>query len=487
MAAVVATALTNLLRGGAPVPAAVQVLAAQIAMADQAPCPLALRVALAARTDLLASVAVDLLAAGDETLAVLATNPSVSDAVVVSAIGAVDDVHKMEYLAGVSTSVRALGALADRVQPHNCTWPVTVGDRTAILVKLLENPALDQVVATRTVLDELAHVAGNPLAATFPDMTRRPVLAAALGWLRDHPAVCARLAADPAAHHAVLVAAAYRDPVLASWMLTCVILPGLDVRSGTPEASSSRCTLARDVVRALVATLPLDHIEALRAARTDWDTYADGALAFLLTPPAPVLDHAAIDALLTGAPVPAVLAAAAAWRTFVDAHPTRDAVRAFLARPDVDAASAAAVARVFDLHCSHALDARPGDVAYLAALYAAAPGRMVAVTDVDVLLAAVRVMADPSTRGGVDRLGRLQVPILERLAGRVGELGWAAVAPLLGRSECLDTAVADLLAALLATDARRELFAALAPTFTCSLGDLGAVFDATLAAPAGAA
>jgi len=96
-------------------------------------------------------------------------------------------------------------------------------------------------------------------------------------------------------------------------------------------------------------------------------------------------------------------------------------------------------------------------------------------------------MADAATGKDPARVNQLHVATLERLADRVGELGWAAVAPLLGRSECLDTAVADLLAALLATDARRELFAALAPTFTCSLGDLAAVFDATLAAPAGAA
>jgi len=485
MADLVPVALTNLLRGVAPAPAQVQALAAEVAMVSGS--QVSLRVALAARTDLLASVAATLLAAGDETLAVLAVNPSVSDALARSAMDAITDVHKLEYLAVASSSARALGVLADRAHPRNPTWPFMADTRAAILVKLLENPALDQAVATRTVLDELSHVAGNPLARTFPDTTRRPVLAAALGWLRDHPAACAALAADPAAHHVVLLAAAYRDPDLALWMLTCVLLSGLDVRSGTPEARSVRARLARDVVLALVASLSPAHTEQLRVARTDWDTYADGLLEFLLAPPSPVLDHDAIDALLTDAPVPVVLAATVAWRTFVDAHPSRDAVRAFLARPDVDAAAAVVVARVFDLHYSHVLDARPGDVAYLAALYARAPGRMVTVTDVDVLLAAVRIMADAATGKDPARVNQLHVATLERLADRVGELGWAAVTPMLGRAQVLDAAVADLLTGLLATDARRELFRAVASTFAGSLADLAAVFDATLAPPAGGA
>jgi len=251
----------------------------------------------------------------------------------------------------------------------------------------------------------------------------------------------------------------------------------------TGQDDSTLYRRAQGAATALVAGLDDLTRGALAAGRCDWDTYAGGVLVPLLFP-AQTLDEAGVDALLAAGPVADVLAFAAGHRTFQDALPSCGGLRAFLARPDVDAATAAHLAEVFDHHCHPVLDARPADVAYQAAVYARVPQRLDAVldVDVDVILAAARVMAAGGSRG-IEELERLPAVVLERLGARVLELDWAAATPLLGRDPGVDGAVDALLATLLAGPARAELFRALGPGHQGPLAELTGAFEAALAGP----
>ena len=493
MAALVAPALANLLKSAAPVPLAVQAMAAEIAARPGAPTFLG--PVLAARADLHPTVAASLLAGRhDATVAALASNAVVDASVVCAAVGVIASAHRLSYLAATSSSVPALTALATRVRtsrggahvyPAFPGGPTPVGvlstrERACILTALMENPVLPEHDALVVVREQLGRARGDVLAQAFPNTVRRPALAATLAWLADHPRACEQLAEASGAHPAVLVAAARHDARRAAAVLTGVLLPAMATRAGSLGQETHCYRQAASVVTALVATLDAPARAALAGARPDWDTYAGGVVADLLATPPEVLDNATTDALMMSAGPDVVLALARSWRPFDSAHPSAEALRAFLARPDVDAPVAAAVAAVFDPHCHHVLDARPGDVGYLAALYARSPGRMADERDVDVLLATVRLLA----AAGGDQLAVLHPDVLERLAARVLELDWVALTPLLGRCPVLDTAVAQLLGVLLGDERRVELFRATAPAFTGPLGVLPGVFTAALAAPA---
>jgi len=494
MVALVGPALANLLKSAAPVAPAVQAMAAEVAAAPGAPTFLG--PVLAARADLHPAVAAQLLAGRDDaTAAALVANAVVSSEVVCAAVSVITSPHRLAYLAATSSSGPVLAALAARVRaargaahiyPAFPGGPGPVGElssreRICVLTALLETPSLPVVDALVAVREQLGRARGDVLARAFPNTAKRPALGAALVWLADHPLECEQLAAGQGAHPAVLVAAARRDAARALEVLVEVLLPAMAARSGSLGQETHCYRQAASTVRALVASLDAAARASLAGARRDWDTYAGGIVATLLATPPEVLDNAATDALLRGAAPDVVLALARSWRPFNDAHPSREALRAFLARPDVDAPVAAAVAAVFDHLCHHVLDARPGDVSYLAALYADSPGRMAGEQDVDVLLATVRLMA---AQGGVDQLGALPPEVLERLAGRVLELDWATLTPLLGRCLALDAQVAQLLAVLLGDERRVELFRATAPAFTGPLGVLPGVFTAALAGPA---